>query len=280
MLDLAKERQTQRVRYIDLCAYILGFVNRKHLMSRFDVKEAWASKDFSAYQSLSNDSLIYDHGLKGYKPNSSFKPLFEHDIDNAVQLMCEGKQSITVLSQFANSAVSYSIESVKPKLSSIYNVFRAVSLNRKVEIEYISLTSGLSSRIIAPHSFIRTGCFIYVRGFDDRSGEFRNFKLNRVINSTFIDSKPDNEHSKLLDEDWNQNVLITIKTNDSLKNKKAIEYDYGLLEGKLEVSVKKSLVMFFLMDWRIAPENEQNISPLLYPLVVDSIVDIVNSDEV
>ena len=55
------------------------------------------------------------------------------------------------------------------------------------------------------------------------------------------------------------------------ENKEAIEFDYGLTKRKLEVTVKKALIMYFLMDWGIAPIDEENPSPILFPLVIDSI---------
>lgn len=276
MSDLAQERQLQRLQYIDLCAYILGFVNRKFLMNRFDIKQAWATKDFAAYQVKSGDSLVYDHGLKAYKPVEWFTPLFDHSFDDAVQLMCEGKQSVLCEPKFAGNAYSYAIRSVKPKLENIFNVFRALHLSKKVEIEYISRTSGKTSRLIAPHSLIKTGCFVYVRGFDHLSGEFRSFKLNRAVKSRFVASKPLDGQTKLADKEWNLDVYVILKVNEKLGYKESIEFDYGLVDGKLEVTIKKALLMFFLMDWNIAPQGYDSLPPLLFPLKVETIEEIDN----
>lgn len=274
MSDLAQERQLQRLQYIDLCAYILGLVNRKFLMNRFDVKQAWATKDFTAYQMKSGDSLVYDHGLKAYKPVEMFTPLFEHSVDDAIQLICEGKQSFLCEPQFAGNAYSYAIKNIKPNLAHIFNVFRALHLSKKVEIEYVSRTSGKTSRLIAPHSFIRTGCFVYVRGFDYLSGEFRSFKLNRIVNCKLVESKPSDDQTKLADKEWNADVRVIIKVNEKLDNKESIEFDYDLINGRLEITIKKVLLMYFLMDWNIAPLGYDSLPPVLFPLQVESIEDI------
>jgi len=274
MSYLAQERQLQRIQYIDLCAYVLGFVNRKFLMNRFDVKQAWATKDFAAYQAKSGDGLVYDHGLKGYKPVAWFTPLFEHSVDDAIQLICEGKQSILCEPKFSGNVYSYAIKSVKPELANIYNVFRALHLNKKVEIEYISRTSGKSSRLIAPHSLIKTGCFAYARGFDHLTGEFRSFKLNRVVSSKVFESKPLACQTKIADEEWNADVRVIIKANEGLGNKESIEFDYGLVDGKLEVIIKKALLMYFLMDWNIAPQGYDSLPSVLFPLKVEAIESI------
>jgi hypothetical protein len=276
MSALAQKRQLYRLEYIDLCAYVFGVVNRRFLMNRFDVKEAWATKDFTAYQAKSGDSLVYDHGLKAYKPVEWFTPLFEHSLDDAIQLICEGKQSFLCEPQFAGNAYSYAIKNVKPNLSSIYNVFRALHLSKKVELDYISRTSGKTSRLIAPHSFIRTGCFVYVRGFDHLTGEFRSFKLNRIVNSKLVESKPLDCQTKIADEEWNTDVRVIIKINEKLDNKESIEFDYGLVNGRLETTIKKALLMYFLMDWNIAPQGLGSLPPVLFPLTVESCKDIEN----
>ncbi len=107
-------------------------------------------------------------------------------------------------------------------MANIYHVFRALNLNKKTEIDYISRSSGQTSRLIAPHSLIRTGCFVYVRGFDHRSGEFRSYKLNRITNSKLVESKPSDGQTKYNDDEWNQDIHI-IKPNDNLEHKESIE---------------------------------------------------------
>lgn len=39
MPSVIDERQAERLQYIDLCAYVLGAVNRNVLMNRFEIKQ-------------------------------------------------------------------------------------------------------------------------------------------------------------------------------------------------------------------------------------------------
>lgn len=274
MSELKQLRQLQRLKYIDLCAYILGFVNRKVLMNRFDVKQACVTNDFNFYQKVAGDTLVYDHGLKAYKPVDWFSPTYEHAVNDAIDLISEGKQSIVCEPGFAANTYSYAIKSVQPELSKVFSIFRGLYLNKKVEMEYLSRSSGQSHRLIAPHSLIRTGCFTYVRAFDHKSGEFRSFKLNRIISSKLINSRPSDLESKLADLDWQSEVTVTLVINEGVDNPEAIEYDYGLNNGKLEITIKKALIMFFLMDWNIAPQDFSELPVKLYPLRVKSIEDL------
>lgn len=274
MSDLAQERQLQRLKYIDLCAYVLGFINRKSLMNRFEVKEAWATRDFGAYQELSGDRLVYDHGMKGYRPADWFSPMYEHQSTDAIRLLSEGSQIIVCEEGFIQNSCSYSIKGVEPRLDNIYNVLRALNLKKKVHIEYLSRSSGKQQRLIAPHSLLRTGCFEYVRAFDHKSGEFRTFKLNRIISSRLVDHSPSIEQEKNSDLEWNQLVKLEIVANEGLIDKEAIEYDFGLINGELSVVLKKAMVIYFLMDWNIAPMEFPNLPAILFPLKLVAVTDV------
>lgn len=78
--------------------------------------------------------------------------------------------------------------------------------------------------------------------------------------------------TKLLDKDWNMDVCVTIKVN----NKESIEFDYGLVNGKLEITIKKALLMYFLVDWNIAPQGYDSLPSILFPLKVESSENIKN----
>ncbi len=273
MSELALDRQQQRLQYIDLCAYVLGAVNRKILMNRFDIKEAWATRDFTTYQKLSGDRLVYDHSLRAYKPVDWFSPIFEHRALNAIQLIANGTQNILCEEKFANESNTYSINSVEPDLINIHSVLQALHLKKKVEITYVSRSSGERTRLIAPHSLIMTGNFQYVRAFDHQSGEFRSFKLNRIITSKIVELEPSEEQRKQADDEWNVNVELTIAINDKVEHKEAIEFDFGLKNGKLVVEIKKAMVFYFLMDWNIAPTEYDNLPATLFPLRLVSVLD-------
>ena len=266
MLDLKTQRQEERLKYIDLCAYVLGVVNRKILMNRFDVKEAWATNDFKTYQVRSSSSLIYDHGLKAYKPTDSFSPIFKHDSVAAIQLLSQGSQTIVCEPSFASKSYSFEIPTVKPELKTIYPILRAINLNKQVEIEYFSRKKGKTKRKLSPHSLIKTGCFEYVRAFDHNENEHRTFKLNRVSNAHLIDIKPNDEETIKADHDWNTEVTLTIGINSEGTEKETIKYDYGFEHDSIDIKVKKAIIPFILMDWNIAPINYPNLPATLFPL--------------
>ncbi|WP_417439894.1 WYL domain-containing protein [Idiomarina abyssalis] len=271
MSDTATDRQKHRLKYIDLCAYVLGVINRKMLEERFDVKEAWATKDLKAYRDRAEHNLVYQPGLKAYKATDWFSPVYEHTSGEALSLLCNGEQTVVCAPSLAERRTSYTIKATNPDLSTISPLLRATFLRNKCKVSYLSRSSGESTRIIVPHSVIKTGSFSYVRAYDEQSNEYRSFKLNRVIKSTLLRDKPEVYQSLEKDREWNTYVSIDVRLNSDVENKQAIEFDYGLENGKLTIHTKAALVMFFLNDWGIAPLEYPNLPAALFPLRVHSI---------
>lgn len=276
MTNITEIRQEQRLKYIDLCAYVLGSANRRQLMNRFDIKEAWSTRDFNRYQEIAENNLVYDHRLRAYAPTKWFTPCFEHQVEEAIALIASGTQQILCEPKFAESSHSYQIPSVLPDLKVVAPIFRALNVCTKVEIEYLSRSSGKSTRTIAPHTLIKTGNFVYIRAFDHKSGEFRSFKLNRIISATASAVDVEEQQMKPHDREWNTQVSVVIGINGEPNNPEAIAFDYGLTSGQLTITIKQALVPFFLSDWNIAPFDYDSLPDQLFPLKV---LEITTSNE-
>ncbi|MBU2878737.1 MULTISPECIES: WYL domain-containing protein [Aliiglaciecola] len=268
MENITDIRQERRLRYIDLCAFVLGTTNRRQLMNRFEIKEAWSTRDFKCYQEMAENNLIYNHRLRAYAPTKWFSPCFEHQIEEAIDLVSSGTQRLVCEPKFAKNVNSYRIPSVMPELKVVAPIFRALNLGIKVDINYLSRSSGESSRIIAPHTLIETGNFVYIRAFDHKSGDFRSFKLNRVVASRDSEISVEEKQTKPFDPDWNQEVEIKIGINGKPKKPEAITFDYGLESGQIVLKMRKALVFYFLSDWNIAPLEYDCLPDKLFPLKV------------
>lgn len=269
--SLKQDRQNERLRFIDLCAYSLGYVSRKLLMQRFEIKDTWASKDIQEYLAVCKNQLIYSHQARAYQTVDCFEPVFEHSFTDAYLLAAEGIQKLNCVSDVLEQAQQANIKSIDSDLLSIAAVLRAVNRKTSVEIEYISRSSGRSQRLIMPHTIFSAGNFKYVRAFDNKTGQFRSFKLNRIVQSHFSSLKPE-EHMLLnVDADWNHELTLKLVVNKLARDKEAIEFDYGLTNGELVIQIRKALLPFFLMDWNIAPKDNEVLPATLFPLEVKDI---------
>lgn len=272
MSDFSIDRQLERLEFIDLCAYVLGYVTRGQLMNRFNIKQATASSDLTTYQ-LQINNLTYDHRMRAYKPVAEFSPLYKHTLADALLLITEGKQQVICDTRKLEPIYCCKLPIVQPKLIKVSAVLRALTAGQVVEIEYVSRSSGHSTRQIIPHTLILTGVFSYIRGFDRLRGEFRTFKLNRIIGSSIQTSKPITSETVDNDVEWQQDIELTIVSNDAHGNE-AIDYDYGLINNQRVIRLKKAVLIYFLMDWNIAPLGFEQLPSLLFPLKVESIQEL------
>jgi hypothetical protein len=266
-----EDRQYQRQKYIDLCVFVLGGVSRKLIMSRFEVKDAIASRDIQEYIRIAGNVLTYNHKLRMYLTNDWFTSIFNHTTDEALDLIGRGIQRVACISEIHEKVTVQKINTATIELDRIFPVLRSLFLNKKVEIEYVSRSSGSQVRLVAPHSIIATGTYTYIRAFDHKSGEFRTFKLNRVLKSTIKSYQPEKDQGADADSEWNTYSTLIVIPNPKSKHPKAIELDNGMVDGKLEVIMKKALIPFFLMDWHIAPQGSDDLPESLFPMSLQSI---------
>lgn len=65
----------------------------------------------------------------------------------------------------------------------------SVITKRKVEIEYFSLSSGLSSRTVHPYAIVSYKNSLYMIAFCEKRKEVRDFKISRIREYRVLDSK-------------------------------------------------------------------------------------------
>jgi hypothetical protein len=59
--------ENRRVAFIAEMLHIYGFINREHLMRKFDISRPQASKDLQSYQRNSAGSMFYNVRTKRYE---------------------------------------------------------------------------------------------------------------------------------------------------------------------------------------------------------------------
>lgn len=162
MSAFSEDRQDSRLAFIDLCAYVLGYVNRNLLMMRFNIKQATASKDIKSYLEKTSN-LTFDNSSSVYRPVPWFVPYYEHSFDEALLLLTKNKQEV-VVSDVINPSYALNLPVNTPQVAKVCAIFRAVSRQAVVEMHYASRSSGVSNRIVVPHTLIRIGpLFMFVR---------------------------------------------------------------------------------------------------------------------
>ena len=59
--------ESQRISFIAEMLHIYGFINREHLMRKFDISQPQASKDLQSFQRNSAGSMVYNVSTKRYE---------------------------------------------------------------------------------------------------------------------------------------------------------------------------------------------------------------------
>jgi len=128
---------------------------------------------------------------------------------------------------------------------------RAIFSNSSVEIVYHSLSSGRSERVITPHVIVNTGHRWHVRGFDYKSGEFRDFVCSRIEESKQYNTTPSVTELSDSDMRWCEIVDLILIPHPDLPYKRPIELDYEMFDGVKVVQIRKALAGYFLKYWNV-----------------------------
>ena len=264
-----------RLRAIELLAYWEGRLVTKRLMSWFGISRQQASTDIKRYISDHNPGSIYhDPAVKGYVPKGDFQPVLTKGhineyLDMISGLVCESV-AVTLESEEHLVAVQLPDRAVRPEM--VREILRACRMQSSVKILYASMTNPVwSERLISPHTLVYTGFRWHVRAYCHTSCEFRDFILSRIDRTPkpAKESSPDPARDSL----WNEQTQITIVPNPRLNDgqKALVEKEYGMPDGRLEISVRKALAHYTLKRYQAATTGDEAADELKFPIIlVDS----------
>lgn len=249
--------QKRRLAFIDFLLLFKGSLSRNDLTNKFEMGMANATRDIALYRELAPDNSEFDNPSKLYRQSKSFIPLFEHDARKTLvklaNKLSDGYDAIGDL-QFPVDAPS---QLNVPDIFIVARLVQAILSYKSVSIIYTSLTSGSASRELVPHSIVDNGLRWHVRAFDRKSSSFRDFVLTRISKVKLFDD--DSEHKaptqhedKLEDHQWQRMMpLQLIPHPNNVQFPTAIEMDYGMSNGVLNLNVRAALAGYLLRRWNV-----------------------------
>jgi len=245
------QSQKERLFYIDFKLRFLGLINRPDLIQRFGIKPAAATRDLALYKDLAPKNVIYDTRAKAYRESDSFKALFQYPGNQALVALLNGYGDNCISH---NSAIIHA-EALPPintpELGILAEITKAIHQCYPLEIDYNSLESGNSRRVIIPHALVDNGLRWHVRAFDRKQYQFRDFVINRITRPRSQEGQVPTEQSQEADEQWNLFVEMHIVPHPSLPHPETIEMEYGIKSGRLKISTRAALVGYFLRRWGV-----------------------------
>ena len=258
--------QRERLAYIDFLLYFMGEIGRADLTTRFELAPAGATRDLALYRELAPKNIEFDGSSKVYRIGKSFSPLFQHSPHRVLSSLALG------FGEGAGDEFPKLVPCESPALLSIPNmgvlaaISRAIHAKRPVALQYHSMKSGLTERVIVPFALVDTGLRWHVRAFDRKSGEFRDFVLTRIEHPAVLEEQP--KSSELADNDiqWTRIVELKLVPHPRLHRPKVIQMDYGMTEGVLRIRVRADVAGYMLLRWSVDCSPDHNLTHEQYRL--------------
>lgn len=244
--------QRDRLAFIDLRLRFVGVVGRQDVVMRFGIQVAAATRDLKAYRDLAPRNLDYDARDKVYVRGAYFRPLFGFDVDRVMTWLARGygdehpAPSGSVVPCEVPDALN------RPELEVVSVVTRAIHHKRAVRLSYRALSSGLTSRDIAPFALASSGTRWHARAFDRRTNEFRDFVLTRIVDAELLDGPVALHETVAMDIQWNRVVEMELAPHPAnVQHPDTVEADYGMQDGLLRVKVRAALAGYVLRHWNV-----------------------------
>ena len=261
-----------RMRAIELLAYWEGRLVTTRLMNWFGLSRQQASADIKRYNTLYNlDSLFHDPSVKGYVPKASFQPVLTTAHINEYLNMLSGlvseSHALIATPESNLSAVQLPDRSVRPEV--IREVLRACRTGSCLKIIYASMHQPQwHERMISPHTLVYTGFRWHVRAYCHQSKQFKDFLLSRIDRTPVVVVMDTVDPAQ--DQQWQEEIMLTLTPNSKLNpsQQALVEKDFGMPDGRIQISVKKALAHYTLQRYQAAITLAEAEDALKHPLVL------------
>lgn len=241
----------QKLQFIEFRLFWEGHVNRSDLIDKFGVSPNQASGDLNRYIALAPDNMVYDKSGKTYVRASAFEPLFmKPDATqylSQVRSVAEGIITpddawIGNLPVFdATPAPARGIDPVV-----LRSIVTASKRHEAIEVLYQSMSAPDPEwRWIAPHALAFDGFRWHARSFCEKSGEYRDFVISRILETRQTRAA---KKQAVSDAAWEEVVELEVGPHPDLSpnQRRVIELDYGMESGSVTIPVRRALLYYAL----------------------------------
>jgi hypothetical protein len=248
--------QRERFRFVESTLLWEGGIQRARVSEIFGVARNHVTKDLRDYETSYPDSLVFEPRQRAYVPGPHFKPRFASDDPAeylALQLTYAESGSAAMLPLLAGGPVpTLAIPMPDHGISKpvLQVLVQAIRQKRGVEALYHSMSAGRPTRrTLWPHALMHTGVRWYVRAFDKRSQEFRDFALQRMEHPTLVVSS--SPQSTKDDEGWQTSLTLEVIPHSALSahRQQMVAREFGMRASRQgpvwAVRLRRCLVGYF-----------------------------------
>lgn len=241
----------QKLQFIEFRLFWEGHVNRSDLIDKFGVSPNQASGDLNRYIALAPDNMVYDKSGKTYVRSPTFKPLF---------LKLDATQYLSQVRSIAEAVITPEdawignlptfdatpapARGIDPVV--LRSIVIAIRRHEAIEVLYQSMSAPDPEwRWIAPHALAFDGFRWHARSFCEKSGEYRDFVISRILEARHTRAA---KKQAVSDASWDEVVELEVGPHPDLSanQKKVIELDYGMQNGSVTIPVRRALLYYAL----------------------------------
>ena len=241
----------QKLQFIEFRLFWEGHVNRSDLIDKFSVSQNQASGDLNRYIALVPDNMVYDKSGKTYLRSSSFSPLFlKPDATQYLSQVRSVAEGIVApedawIGNFPTfDAAPSPARGIDPVV--LRSIAIAIRRHEAIHILYQSMSAPAPEwRWISPHALAFDGFRWHARSYCEKSGEFRDFVISRVMEVR--QTRPAANQS-IADRAWDEIVELHIGPHPALSpnQRRVVELDYGMDNGQAMIPVRRALLYYAL----------------------------------
>jgi hypothetical protein len=241
----------RRNAFIEFRVFWHGRINRSDLMETFGISLQQASLDLSGYSDQWKRNLVYDKSQRAYVRGKNFTPHFitpsAEDYFAQLRAVDQGLVSreqswISVFPGYG--ATPTPARGVAPE--TLRDVLAAIHEPAALHVTYQSMSRPEpSARWIEPHALAFDGFRWHARAFCQNDQVFKDFLLSRIVE---IGKRGPVTAGQKSDTDWHSEVVLEIGPHPDLSptQRRAIEMDYGMEDGRAQIPVRRALLFYAL----------------------------------
>lgn len=241
----------QRYAFIEYRLYWEGRLNRGDLVQWFGLSTQQASIDINSYIDRAARNLVYDKSLRTYRRGVRFKPQFY--TPSAETYLAElrardrgwVKASETWIGEMPPLGCAPSpVRGIQPDI--LRDVLAAIHNGNAIQVIYQSMSRPEpASRWIEPYALADDGFRWHARAYCRNDKIFKDFLISRIDNITMSEPRT---VDPLMDTAWHTDVVLEIGPHPELTagQRRAIEMDYGMTDGKTTIQTRRALLYYAL----------------------------------
>lgn len=242
---------SRRNEFIEFRVFWHGRINRADLMDTFGISLQQASLDLTRYSERWKRNLVYDKSQRAYVRGKAFKPRFItlSAEDYLAQLRAVDQGLVSRDQSWISVFPSYGATPTPARgfaPETLRDVLSAIHAPAALEITYQSMSRPEPSvRWIEPHALAFDGFRWHARAFCQNDQVFKDFLLSRIVE---IEKQGPVKADPQADTEWHTEAVLEIGPHPELSptQRRAIEMDYGMSEGRAQIPVRRALLFYAL----------------------------------